>query len=82
MHIYRLTVVFIIVMIADIDECGSNPCAYTGTCIDGVNSFTCSCVKGYTGQDCETGIQQTVILVFTFELPKLPNHLLLFFIFD
>ena len=49
-------VVCIVYIFLDIDECESNPCANRGTCIDGINSFTCSCVKGYTGHDCETGI--------------------------
>ena len=41
----------------DIDECNSNPCAHKGTCIDGVNSFTCLCVEGYSGYNCDTGIE-------------------------
>ena len=45
-------------MFPDIDECQSDPCAQKGTCIDAVNSFTCSCVDGYTGHDCETGIRK------------------------
>ena len=39
----------------DIDECESNPCKNGGTCKDGENSYTCTCVPGYTGHDCETG---------------------------
>ena len=69
-------------MFPDIDECSSNPCAHNGTCIDGVNSFNCSCVEGYTGHDCETGIQNNkcvqynkymacrTLLVYTFELTE------------
>ena len=49
-------VLYVMLIFPDIDECGSNPCAHNGTCIDGVNSFTCSCVEGYTGHGCETGI--------------------------
>ena len=51
------TVLYVMLILPDIDECSSNPCAHNGTCIDGVNSFTCSCVDGYTGHDCETGTQ-------------------------
>ena len=29
-----------------------------GTCTDGVNMFTCSCVEGYTGTTCETDINE------------------------
>ena len=27
-----------------------------GTCTDGVNSFTCNCVDGFTGMNCATNI--------------------------
>jgi len=37
-----------------VDECSSNPCENGGTCTDGVNGFTCSCLAGYTGTTCET----------------------------
>jgi hypothetical protein len=39
---------------ADIDECLSSPCQNGGTCSDEVNGYTCVCVAGYTGGDCET----------------------------
>ena len=48
--------VFVVLIFPDLDECSSEPCAHNGTCIDGVNSFNCSCVEGYTGLGCETGI--------------------------
>ena len=38
----------------DIDECASSPCQNGGTCTDAVNSYTCACVDGYNGDDCET----------------------------
>ena len=41
--------------LSDVDECSSGPCQNGGTCADGVNSYTCSCVAGYTGMNCETG---------------------------
>ena len=49
-------VVCIVYIFPDIDECHSNPCANRGTCIDDVNSYSCSCMERYTGHDCETGI--------------------------
>ena len=41
--------------ITDIDECASNPCQNGGTCNDNINSYTCSCIPGYTGNNCEIG---------------------------
>ncbi|MGH0146674.1 UNVERIFIED_CONTAM: hypothetical protein FKN15_039617 [Acipenser sinensis] len=41
------------VQIPDIDECQSNPCQNGGTCIDGINSFTCMCLPSYAGTVCE-----------------------------
>ena len=38
----------------DINECSSNPCQNGGTCTDGFNSFSCACVAGYAGNNCET----------------------------
>ena len=40
---------------SDIDECASSPCQNGGTCIDGINSYTCNCVPGHTGDNCEIG---------------------------
>ena len=39
----------------DIDDCAADPCDNSGTCTDGVDSYVCACVAGYTGGDCETG---------------------------
>ena len=41
--------------IADIDECASSPCMNTGTCVDGIALYSCTCADGYTGIHCETG---------------------------
>ena len=30
------------------------------TCNDVVNSYTCGCVAGYMGNDCETGLSLTL----------------------
>jgi len=43
------------VLCLDINECASSPCVNGGSCVDGVNGYTCSCVAGYTGLLCETG---------------------------
>ena len=39
----------------DINECDSSPCQNGGTCTDNVNGYTCDCVAGYTGTECQTG---------------------------
>ena len=39
----------------DIDDCESVPCENGGTCEDGVNSYNCTCMPGFTGHDCGTG---------------------------
>ena len=41
---------------ADINECHSDPCMNGATCEDGVFLYTCSCVDGYIGTHCETGM--------------------------
>ena len=43
------------IVFVDIDECASSPCQNGGTCNDAVNSYTCQCVPGYTGSNCEIG---------------------------
>ena len=37
----------------DINECQPNPCQNSGTCIDGIASYNCTCVHGFAGLDCE-----------------------------
>ena len=44
-----------VVSFLDIDDCVRVTCSFHGTCVDGVNSHTCSCEEGYTGDNCETG---------------------------
>ena len=36
----------------DIDDCYPSPCENNGTCIDGVNNYTCACVPGFEGKNC------------------------------
>uniref|UniRef100_A0AAR2IKU9 Neurogenic locus notch homolog protein 1 n=1 Tax=Pygocentrus nattereri TaxID=42514 RepID=A0AAR2IKU9_PYGNA len=45
-------------MIVDNDECASTPCKNGAKCIDGPNMYTCQCTEGYTGQHCETDIDE------------------------
>lgn len=43
--------------VLDINECASVPCVHGATCVDTVNAYTCNCVAGYTGTNCQTGTQ-------------------------
>ena len=43
------------IVIVDIDECKSSSCQNGASCTDAINSYTCACVAGYTGVNCETG---------------------------
>ncbi|RMC06570.1 hypothetical protein DUI87_16007 [Hirundo rustica rustica] len=38
---------------ADGNQCSSNPCHYGGHCKDGIGSYTCTCLDGYQGKNCE-----------------------------
>ena len=37
----------------DIDECISQPCQSNGTCVDEIDDYTCECVDGFRGKNCE-----------------------------
>ena len=41
-------------LIVAVDNCDPNPCLNGGSCIDGVNTFTCQCALNFTGMTCET----------------------------
>ena len=40
--------------VADIDDCSPNPCQNGGLCADGIDGYTCACVPGYSGTNCQT----------------------------
>lgn len=42
----------------NIDECAINPCHNGGTCIDGVNGFTCQCPDGYHDATCQSQLNE------------------------
>lgn len=41
--------------LTDIDDCVNHTCSNNGSCEDDVNSYSCNCPEGYTGDHCETG---------------------------
>ena len=40
----------------DVDECVNHTCGNGGSCVDGVNNYSCSCKPGFTGDSCQTGV--------------------------
>ena len=48
--IYILSTLLILI---DVDECGSAPCQNGGSCTDKINHYQCVCAAGYTGGNCE-----------------------------
>ena len=45
---------YAVVHVLDVDECSSNPCINSGTCVDGEGCFYCIC-ELFTGDVCQTG---------------------------
>ncbi|KAL4231074.1 Matrilin-4 [Mactra antiquata] len=43
---------------ADVDECTSNPCRNSGSCINTVGSYICLCASGWTGTQCNDDIDE------------------------
>ena len=37
-------------------------CSGRGTCIDGVGTYSCDCNPGYTGRDCETNVNECLLM--------------------
>ncbi|XP_063315791.1 coagulation factor X-like [Pelobates fuscus] len=42
----------------DGDSCLTNPCEHGGSCLDGINRYTCLCHAGFEGTNCEVVIQK------------------------
>ena len=50
----------------DVDECSSSPCQNGAICVDGVNLYTCTCLPGYEGAQCETSKRHSLPLSLHF----------------
>ena len=55
-----MSLLYILICETNKDECASYPCQNHGTCHDGLASYKCSCLKGYTGSVCETNINECI----------------------
>lgn len=40
------------------EDCSATSCMNGGTCIDGINSYNCSCKSGFTGSNCQYKINK------------------------
>ena len=49
---------------ADMDDCLSEPCQNQGTCQDAVNSYSCSCVAGFSGRNCQTSMNSCWLHIY------------------
>ncbi|XP_076085387.1 sushi, von Willebrand factor type A, EGF and pentraxin domain-containing protein 1-like [Mytilus galloprovincialis] len=47
----------------DIDECLTTPCQNGATCHNEVNAYSCTCMPGYEGTDCEINIDECATAV-------------------
>ena len=48
--------VFKILFSLDEDDCDDDLCLNGGTCVDGINDYSCTCAEGYGGRNCEIGM--------------------------
>lgn len=46
----------------NINECENNPCLNQGSCFDTYGSYTCQCMRGFGGQNCELVSVQIVVI--------------------
>uniref|UniRef100_A0A4W3HJA1 Neurocan n=1 Tax=Callorhinchus milii TaxID=7868 RepID=A0A4W3HJA1_CALMI len=42
----------------DTDPCQTNPCLHQGSCMSNSTMYTCVCVSGFTGENCEIDIDE------------------------
>ncbi|XP_070551399.1 adhesion G protein-coupled receptor L4-like isoform X2 [Ptychodera flava] len=47
---------FSLTALSDVNDCASSPCENNGICIDIYRDYTCSCVGGMSGKNCEIDI--------------------------
>jgi len=45
----------------DIDYCVNITCSNGGSCVDGINNFSCNCKAGYTGDHCQAVLPTPIV---------------------
>jgi collagen type VI alpha len=48
----------------DSGVCDGNPCLNDGLCVAGVGTYTCECLQGYLGRNCENSCQSNLDICF------------------
>ncbi|KAL4231072.1 hypothetical protein ACF0H5_008655 [Mactra antiquata] len=43
---------------ADVDECSRNPCKNSGSCLNTIGSYICTCPSGWTGTTCVDDVDE------------------------
>ena len=41
---------------ADVDECAANMCRNAETCDNTAGNYTCHCIRGFSGRNCQTNL--------------------------
>ena len=55
---------FFSVPLPEIDDCVNHTCANGGSCTDGINSYSCNCLVGFTGNYCQIGMLDLLLESF------------------
>ena len=62
------TNVLLCYLFIDVNDCApNNPCQNNGVCVDGVNTFTCLCVPGFDGNQCQNSEYKSKWIIGSWE---------------
>ena len=50
-------------LLTDINDCINHTCSNGGSCVDGVNNYSCNCLEGFTGHHCDIGRLLSLLLI-------------------
>ena len=60
--VYRTVLDGLILYVLASNACGSTPCQNGATCEEAQGGYSCTCIAGFEGNDCETGMQIIVMV--------------------